>query len=122
MTISQPSATIILCQPMSANPQPPSAYLHLCPLASTSWYQFMRGSKSKVGRLQHYNTTWDAVVCHLSGPGPCGQWLLQALPNIGPAESLEDEYLDNIDATNDVDANAGLNNPFNDSDVDDNTN
>ncbi|KAI6029217.1 hypothetical protein BKA83DRAFT_4478010 [Pisolithus microcarpus] len=36
-TISQPSAIIALCQPMSANPQPLSAYLCLHPLASVNY-------------------------------------------------------------------------------------
>ncbi|KAI6014757.1 hypothetical protein BKA83DRAFT_4129530 [Pisolithus microcarpus] len=36
MTIGQPLAIVALCQPMWANPQPPSAYLHLHPPASGS--------------------------------------------------------------------------------------
>ncbi|KAI6018094.1 hypothetical protein PISMIDRAFT_15042 [Pisolithus microcarpus 441] len=35
-TVGQPSATIALCRPMSANPRSLSAHLHLCPLASVS--------------------------------------------------------------------------------------
>ncbi|KAI6002642.1 hypothetical protein F5J12DRAFT_783806 [Pisolithus orientalis] len=64
-------------------------------------------------------TTGDAMMQHLSGPGPCGQWLVQILPSMEPVGlPFGDEYLNDVNAANDVDTNRNFNNPFNDSDDD----
>ncbi|KAI5986599.1 hypothetical protein EDD15DRAFT_2373033 [Pisolithus albus] len=64
--------------------------------------------------------TGSAVVQHLSLSWSCGQWLVQALPNVEPMElPIGDDYVDDIEAASDVDMNGNFNDPFDDGDHDD---